>query len=131
MCTLLGVYISLGGRFYRNNSVIPITDVIGDGNLAAPDRALQCVTDRKPCCYSHSNRHGEWYFQMANRYQTMAICRKIKSTIFQKWIEVKVEQFISTILGTVLCLQLENFAAKYPTLLELIKICAILSKAPK
>lgn len=58
----VGVYLSLGRRFYRNNSVIPIIDVIGDGNLVLSDFALQCTTDRRPCCYHPSNRHGEWYF---------------------------------------------------------------------
>ena len=41
---------------YTNNSIIPITD-IGEG-----DSALQCITDRMPCCGSAGNRIGQWLF---------------------------------------------------------------------
>ena len=59
----LGVYLSLDRRFYRNNSIIPIIDIIGNSDYRVrSDRTLQCVTDKKPCCYHPSNRHGEWYF---------------------------------------------------------------------
>lgn len=42
--THAGVYLSLGGLFYPNNSEIPIT-LIGVDN-----DALKCTTDRVPCC---------------------------------------------------------------------------------
>ena len=40
-----GVYLSLGGQSYPNNSEIPIS-VIGSTN----DSALKCITDKSPCC---------------------------------------------------------------------------------
>ena len=51
------VYLSLNGTVYANNSVIPITEI---GNTS--NTGLQCITDRRPCCASPSNRAGEWYF---------------------------------------------------------------------
>ena len=57
----IGVYLSLKGVVYANNSVISITE-IGETN---PDtnlnEGLQCITDRVPCCRS-TFRAGEWYF---------------------------------------------------------------------
>ena len=59
--TQIGVYLSLRGVVYANNSVVSITE-IGETN---PDtnlnEGLQCITDRVPCCRS-AFRVGEWYF---------------------------------------------------------------------
>ena len=52
----LGVYLALRGVFITNNSNINIKD-IGQ----SPNSALQCITDRIPCCFSQDPRHGEWY----------------------------------------------------------------------
>ena len=55
-----GVYLSLKGTVYANNSLIPITE-IGETN---PDihlnEGLQCITDRMSCC--KTGKAGEWYF---------------------------------------------------------------------
>ena len=55
-----GVYLSLNRMFYANNSVIPITE-IGETNTTS-NTGLQCITDRRPCCSTHPNRRGEWFF---------------------------------------------------------------------
>ena len=55
-----GVYLSLKGVVYANNSVIPITE-IGETNNTS-NTGLQCITDRSPCCLTQPNRFGEWYF---------------------------------------------------------------------
>jgi hypothetical protein len=59
-CT--GVYLSLNGVVYTNNSasVIPITE-IGETNTT-PNTGLQCITDRRPCCNNYYYRQGEWLF---------------------------------------------------------------------
>ena len=54
------MYISLKGVVYANNSVIPITE-IGETSTTS-NTGLQCITDRRPCCQTSSNRFGEWYF---------------------------------------------------------------------
>ena len=54
-----GVYLSFNGTFHANNSIFFVTDI---GNWAA-NTALQCITDRIPCCLSVNRpRVGEWYF---------------------------------------------------------------------
>ena len=57
----VGVYISLRGKFYGNDSNIVITD-IGEGE----DGALLCFTDLTECCHgshiSNSKALGEWFF---------------------------------------------------------------------
>ena len=63
MC--VGVYLSLKGVVYPNNSAILITE-IGRTNTSQnlppnSNNGLQCITDRMPCCVSPS-RVGEWYF---------------------------------------------------------------------
>ena len=63
----LGVYLSLKGMNYTNNSVIPITEIeetITSNGVtdATSNNGLQCITDRWPCCATPSNRHGEWFF---------------------------------------------------------------------
>ena len=56
-----GVYLSLRGVVYANNSVISITEI----GVTNPDtnlnEGLQCITDRIPCC-RRDFRTGEWYF---------------------------------------------------------------------
>lgn len=48
------------GVIYNNNSIICITE-IGEVE-SATNNALQCITDRMPCCQTPPNRYGEWYF---------------------------------------------------------------------
>ena len=55
----VGVYLSLKGTVYANNSVIPITE-IGETDSTS-NTGLQCITDRRPCCVTRG-RAGEWYF---------------------------------------------------------------------
>ena len=61
-----GVYLSLKGAVYNNNTVIHINE-IGETN---PDtdlnKGLQCITDRMPCCRV-AIRAGEWYMYTPNR----------------------------------------------------------------
>ena len=58
MCA--GVYLSLRGVVYANNSAIQITE-IGETNSMF-NTGLQCITDRRPCCASPEGRAGEWFF---------------------------------------------------------------------
>lgn len=54
-----GVYLSLNGENYTNNSIIYITEI----GRFDPDRnstALQCVTEMRPCC--KRQRIGQWHF---------------------------------------------------------------------
>ena len=53
-----GVYLSLRGTVFANNSVISITDI---GETEGEINAVQCITDRKPCCRSGVER-GQWFF---------------------------------------------------------------------
>ena len=66
MHTHSGVYLSLKGVVYANNSAIQITE-IGETN---PDtdlnNGLQCITDRMPCC-RFGLRAGEWYMYTPDR----------------------------------------------------------------
>ena len=55
-----GVYLSLKGVVYPNNSVILITD-IGETNTTS-NNGLQCITDRRPCCAAMATMAGEWMF---------------------------------------------------------------------
>jgi hypothetical protein len=55
-----GVYLSLRGAVYANNSAIPIAE-IGETNSTS-NTGLQCVTDRIPCCSALATRTGEWFF---------------------------------------------------------------------
>ena len=62
-----GVYLSLRGVVYPSNSVILITEieetVTKDGMTdTTSNNGLQCITDRRPCCQTPPNRHGEWLF---------------------------------------------------------------------
>lgn len=56
---IVGVYLSLRGVIYNNNSIICITE-IGEAE-SATNNALQCITDRMPCCQTPPNGYGEWY----------------------------------------------------------------------
>ena len=53
-----GVYLSLKGVIYANNSIIPITE-IGETNTTS-NTGLQCITDMLSCCARA--RIGEWNF---------------------------------------------------------------------
>ena len=61
-----GVYLSLKGAFYPNNSVILITDIEETTTTSngvtdtTSNNGLQCITDRRPCCKSSTT--GEWFF---------------------------------------------------------------------
>lgn len=58
----IGVYLSLKGVVYANNSVIVITEIGESDHDTAVNGALQCVTDRRPCCFTGPYRVGEWFF---------------------------------------------------------------------
>ena len=58
MCNT-GVYLSLKGVVYPNNSVILITEIEQTSTITK--NGLQCITDRRPCC-TGGNRAGEWFF---------------------------------------------------------------------
>ena len=60
--SIVGVYLFLNGTRYTNNSEILIFE-IGKVNPQAEsdvNEALQCVTNKKPCC--KTARIGQWYF---------------------------------------------------------------------
>ena len=58
----VGVYLLLNGTAYANNSVIVITEIGAESDPTAVNGALQCITDRRPCCRTPPYRVGEWYF---------------------------------------------------------------------
>ena len=52
---------------YPNNSIILITEIeqttTSNGVTdATANNGLQCITDRRPCCATIPNRHGDWLF---------------------------------------------------------------------
>lgn len=54
-----GVYLALRNQFIANNTQINTRSVgLSSDN---PDGAVQCITDRKPCCFSQDPRLGWWY----------------------------------------------------------------------
>ena len=63
-CTCTDVYLSLRGRVYANNSIISITDI--GRSVSQLNNALQCNTDRQPCCATSPNRYGNWFFPNGN-----------------------------------------------------------------
>ena len=67
--TSAGVYLSLSGTVYANNSVIPITE-IGE-TIDSSNTGLQCITDRMPCCATLPNRAGDWYYPDGTAVPTM------------------------------------------------------------
>jgi hypothetical protein len=61
----LGVYLSLNGaKYYTNSSIVTVAE-IGQTDTYQ-NNALQCITDRKPCC-GVPNPVGEWYFPNRTR----------------------------------------------------------------
>ena len=54
-----GVYLALRGVFIANNSHINIRNIGQSSD--SPNGALQCITDRMPCCSIVPNRFGQWY----------------------------------------------------------------------
>ena len=71
MCNIIthtGVYLTLKGLVYANNSAIPITE-IGETNTTS-NTGLQCITDRMPCCLTRG-RAGEWYFPDGTQVPTL------------------------------------------------------------
>lgn len=62
-----GVYLLFKGVVYGNNSVLSISDIgetDTDINNPQPifNDALQCVSDRMPCCRFGGYKSGDWYF---------------------------------------------------------------------
>lgn len=55
----IGVYLSLKGIVYANNSIIQNTNIGQTDPYSSQNEGLQCVTDRMPCC---SSQIGEWSF---------------------------------------------------------------------
>ena len=52
---MTGVYLKLKGVVQTNNSVILVTEIGETGD------AVQCITDRMPCC-SSNGASGQWSF---------------------------------------------------------------------
>ena len=44
---------------YPNNSIISVTKI--EQTDTTSKNGLQCITDRRPCCATPPNRHGEWF----------------------------------------------------------------------
>ena len=65
MCA--GVYLSLKGVIYANNSAIQITEIEETSPDTDLNDGLQCITDRMPCCRTLSFQAGEWYMYTPNR----------------------------------------------------------------
>ena len=65
-CSHTGVYLSLKGTVYANNSVINITEIgETDTSISPPpnsNNGLQCIADRMPCCRFGGGQVGEWFF---------------------------------------------------------------------
>ena len=55
----LGVYLALRGAFIANNSQVNIRSIGQSSD--SPNGALQCITDRIPCCFGQGHKLGEWY----------------------------------------------------------------------
>ena len=51
-----GVYLWLRNQFIDQNRILNFTEI---GEI--PDSALQCITDRNPCCRNQPATLGEWY----------------------------------------------------------------------
>ena len=64
-----GVYLSLKGEVYANNSVISITEI--EQTDTSANNGLQCITDRRPCC--KINRAGEWFFPNGSVVPTQGV----------------------------------------------------------
>ena len=57
-----GVYLSLKGTIYANNSFISTTEIGVTSPNTDQNEGLQCITDKKRCCRSGSSLVGEWFF---------------------------------------------------------------------
>ena len=57
--TFTGVYLMLRNQFIANNSQVNIRNI--GVSTDSPSGALQCITDKFPCCMSQDPQHGEWY----------------------------------------------------------------------
>jgi hypothetical protein len=57
-----GVYLSLRGAVYANNSAIPIAEIGQTNSTSNTGHGLHCITDRMPCCAALAIRTGEWLF---------------------------------------------------------------------
>ena len=53
------VYLALRSQFIANNTQIHIRSIGMSSD--DPNSALQCITDKNPCCLSQNPQHGEWY----------------------------------------------------------------------
>ena len=57
-----GVYLSLRGTVYANNSIIPINEIGETNTMSMSSTGLQCITDKMLCCATRPNRFGDWFF---------------------------------------------------------------------
>ena len=64
--TFAGVYLSLKGMPFANNSVFQITEIGETDPDTDLNDGLQCITDRTPCC-RNAFRAGEWYMYTPGR----------------------------------------------------------------
>ena len=64
VCT--GVYLSLNGVIYANNSAIQITEIGQTDPDTDLNEGLKCITDRMPCCRV-AFRTGEWFMYTPDR----------------------------------------------------------------
>ena len=64
MINCIGVYLRLKGTNYTNDSEISIFEIGNVDPLVESDvnEALQCVTNKMPCCRMEEYRIGHWYF---------------------------------------------------------------------
>lgn len=54
-----GAYLALRNQFIANNTQINLRSIgLSSDN---PSGALQCITDRKPCCFGQDPMLGWWY----------------------------------------------------------------------
>ena len=54
-----GVHLALRNQFISNNTQVNIRSIGLSSD--SPNGALQCITDKNPCCFSSPHRRGEWY----------------------------------------------------------------------
>ena len=54
------MYLSLKGKLYQNNSIIPITDIGQTLEKEVEGEALLCYTDTVECC-SNTSISGKWF----------------------------------------------------------------------
>ena len=82
-----GVYLSLKGVVYPNNSHIPITEIgQTDTSVSPPSNSnnrLQCITDRMPCCGSEPNIAGQWFFPNGGVVPTIGTGVSMATTFYR------------------------------------------------